>query len=582
MPSTLASSTLASSAFVPPGLAADLIRIVLCLVLLVAIAAPLGIYMAKVFSGELAFFARAERALLAPAGVRPKAEQHWSTYAFSLLAFNAAGFVVLYLVLRVQNLLPLNPQGFAGLPPHLAFDTAVSFVTNTNWQSYGGETTLSNFSQMVGLTTQNFVSAASGMAVAAAVARALASRRVRSIGDFWTDLVRAILYVLLPLSILVALALVWLGVPQTLDASATATTLEGAKQTIALGPVASQVAIKQLGTNGGGFFNVNSAHPFENPTAISNLIEWLAILVIPVAFCFTYGRMVGDRRQGRALFVAMGVMLVASIGAIYAAEHAGNPLLAGLVDPAAGNMEGKEVRFGVVGSALWAAATTAASNGSVNAMHDSLTPLGGLVAMLQIQLGEVVFGGVGVGLTGMLLFVVLTVFLAGLMVGRTPEYLGKKIEAREVKLAALTLLIMPIGVLGLAALAIATGHAQTAVQDAGPHGLSELLYAYSSATGNNGSAFAGFGAATPWHDTWLGLAMLLGRFGYIVPILAIAGSLAAKKTTPASAGTFPTHGALFVGLLIATILIVGALTFFPVLALGPIAEQVSILAGHTF
>ncbi|EJW11604.1 Potassium-transporting ATPase A chain [Rhodovulum sp. PH10] len=575
-------STFASSALVPPGLAADLIQIVLCLALLVAIAAPLGVYMAKVFSGELTFFARAERALLAPAGVRPKAEQHWSTYAFSLLAFNAAGFVVLYLVLRAQNLLPLNPRGFAGLPPHLAFDTAVSFVTNTNWQSYGGETTLSNFSQMVGLTTQNFVSAASGMAVAAAVARGLASRQVRSIGNFWTDLVRAILYVLLPLSIVVALALVWLGVPQTLDASATATTLEGAKQTIALGPVASQVAIKQLGTNGGGFFNVNSAHPFENPTAISNLIEWLAILVIPVAFCFTYGRMVGDRRQGRALFVAMGLMLVASIGAIYAAEHAGNPLLAGLVDPAAGNMEGKEVRFGVVGSALWAAATTAASNGSVNAMHDSLTPLGGLVAMLQIQLGEVVFGGVGVGLTGMLLFVVLTVFLAGLMVGRTPEYLGKKIEAREVKLAALTLLIMPIGVLGFAALAIATGHAQTAVQDAGPHGLSELLYAYSSATGNNGSAFAGFGAATPWHDTWLGLAMLLGRFGYIVPILAIAGSLAAKKTTPASAGTFPTHGALFVGLLIATILIVGALTFFPVLALGPIAEQVSILAGHTF
>jgi K+-transporting ATPase ATPase A chain len=420
------------------------------------------------------------------------------------------------------------------------------------------------------------------MAVAAAVARGLASRQVYSLGSFWTDLVRSILYVLLPASIVFALVLVMLGVPQTLDASASATTLEGAGQTIALGPVASQIAIKQLGTNGGGFFNVNSAHPLENPTALSNMLEMLAILVIPAAFCFTYGRMVGDRRQGVAIFAAMGVMLVAAIVTLYVAEWSGNPLQSGLIDPRSGNLEGKDVRFGIVGSALWAAVTTAASNGSVNAMHDSLTPIGGLVAMLNIQLGEVVFGGVGVGLTGMLLFVILTVFLAGLMVGRTPEYLGKKIEAREVKLAALTLLIMPIGVLGLAALAIATGHAQSSVQDAGPHGLSELLYAYTSATGNNGSAFAGFNANVPWHDTWLGLAMLFARFGYIVPILAIAGSLAAKKTTPPSAGTFPTHGALFVGLLIATILIVGALTFLPVLALGPIAEQVSILGGRTF
>ncbi|RAI38993.1 potassium-transporting ATPase subunit KdpA [Rhodoplanes elegans] len=561
---------------------ADLAQIGLYLVLLAALALPLGLYMAKVYTGEIAFLARAERAVLAPAGVPPKHEQHWTAYALSLLAFNAAGFVVLYLVLRFQNLLPLNPQGFDGVAPHLAFNTAISFVTNTNWQSYGGETTLSTLSQMVGLTTQNFVSAASGMAVAAAVARGLAARHARSIGSFWTDLVRSILYVLLPASIIFALVLVCLGVPQTLHASATATTLEGAQQTIALGPVASQIAIKQLGTNGGGFFNVNAAHPFENPTALSNLLEMLAILVIPAAFCFTYGRMVGDRRQGRALFAAMGIMLIVAIAILYTTERLGNPLQAGVIDAGAGSLEGKEVRFGIVGSALWAAVTTAASNGSVNAMHDSLTPLGGLVTMLNIQLGEVVFGGVGVGLTGMLLFVILTVFLAGLMVGRTPEYLGKKIEAREVKLAALTLLIMPVGVLGFAALAIATGHAQTSVQDAGPHGLSELLYAYSSATGNNGSAFAGFNANVAWHDTWLGIAMLMARFGYIVPILAIAGSLAAKKTAPVTVGTFPTHGPLFVGLLIATILIVGALTFLPVLALGPIAEQVSILAGQTF
>ncbi|KAA5598168.1 potassium-transporting ATPase subunit KdpA [Blastochloris sulfoviridis] len=561
---------------------ADLTQIVLTLALLVVLAMPLGLYMAKVYTGEITYLSFAERALLGPAGVTPKAEQHWTTYTLSLLAFTAAGFAVLFLILRFQHLLPLNPQGFDGLPAHLAFNTAISFVTNTNWQSYGGETTMSLLSQMVGLTTQNFVSAASGMAVAAAVARGLASRQARTLGNFWRDLVRSILYVLLPLAIVLALALVLLGVPQTLDASVSANTLEGAEQTIALGPVASQIAIKQLGTNGGGFFNVNSAHPFENPTAISNLFTLISILLIPVAFCFTYGRMVGDARQGRALFAAMGVMLVVAVAGLYAAERIGNPLHAGLIDPASGNMEGKEVRFGIVGSVLWAAFTTAASNGSVNAMHDSLTPLGGLVAMLQMQLGEVVFGGVGVGLTGMLLFVILTVFLAGLMVGRTPEYLGKKIEAREVKLAALTLMIMPIGVLVLAALAIAAGTAQTSVQDAGPHGLSELLYAYSSATGNNGSAFAGFNAATPWHDTFLGIAMLFARFGYIVPILAIAGSLAAKKTTPPSAGTFPTYGPLFVTLLVATIVIVGALTFLPVLALGPIAEQVSILAGKSF
>ena len=561
---------------------ADLLQIALYAVLLVAIAWPLGHYVARVFTGETRFLIWLERPLLALAGQAEARAQRWSAYAFSLIAFNAAGFLLLFLILRFQHLLPLNPQGFDGVSAHLAFNTAISFVTNTNWQSYGGETTLSNFSQMAGLTTQNFVSAASGAAVAVAVARGFAARQTRQLGNFWQDLTRFTLYVLLPGSLIVAFALVALGVPQTLQASVEATTLEGARQSLALGPVASQIAIKQLGTNGGGFFNVNSAHPFENPVALSNLITSLSILVLPAAFCIAYGRMVGDRRQGRAIFAAMAILLVIALAAIYLAERAGNPALAAFADPAMGNMEGKEVRFGIVGSAIWAAFTTAASNGSVNAMLDSFTPLGGLVAMLQIQLGEVIFGGVGVGLTGMLLFVIVTVFLAGLMVGRTPEYLGKKIEAREIKLAALTLLVMPIGVLVLAALAIATGHAQSAVQDAGPHGLSELLYAYSSATGNNGSAFAGFTANVSWHNALLGLAMMLGRFGYIVPILAIAGSLAAKRPAAATAGTFPTHGPLFVTLLTATILIVGALTFLPVLALGPIAEQVSVTAGQSF
>ncbi len=395
---------------------------------------------------------------------------------------------------------------------------------------------------MAGLTTQNFLSAASGMAVAVAVARGFAARQAKHLGNFWTDMTRATLYILLPGAIALAIAFLALGVPQTLLASVDTTTLEGGKQTLSLGPVASQIAIKQLGTNGGGFFNVNSAHPFENPTALTNFLSMLAILAIPAAFTFTYGRMVGDARQGRALFVAMGIMLVAAFAAMYAAERFGNPLHLAFADPAAGNMEGKEVRFGLVNSVLWAVTTTAASNGSVNAMHDSLTPLGGFVAMLNIQLGEIVYGGVGVGLTGMLLFVILTVFLAGLMVGRTPEYLGKKIEAREVKLAALTLLVMPIGVLVFGALAIATGAAQTSVQDSGPHGLSELIYAYSSATGNNGSAFAGFTANTPFHNTMLGLAMLLGRFGYIIPILAIAGRSRRKPPRPQRPAPFRPTG----------------------------------------
>ncbi len=563
---------------------ADLIQAGLYAALLFAIAVPLGFYTARVITGEVTFLAPVERLILGVAG--GQGPQRWSGYAISLLVFNAASFLLLFLLLMFQHGLPLNPQGFDGLSWHLAFNTAISFVTNTNWQSYGGETTMTHFSQMAGLTTQNFLSAASGMAVAAAVARGFAAKLAngdtRSIGNFWSDMTRIVLYVLLPGAIIIAVALLALGVPQTLQGAVTATTLEGAQQTMSVGPVASQLAIKQLGTNGGGFFNVNSAHPFENPEIIGNFIQMLAILAIPAAMVFAYGRLVGDARQGRALFAAMGILLVMAFAATYAAEHSGNPLTAEFADPSAGNMEGKEVRFGIVNSVLWAVTTTAASNGSVNAMHDSLTPLGGLVTMLNIQLGEIVYGGAGVGLTGMLLFVVLTVFLAGLMVGRTPEYLGKKIEAREITLAALTLLVMPIGILLFSALAIATGNAQTSVQDAGPHGLSELIYAYTSATGNNGSAFAGFTANTPFHNVMLGFAMLLGRFGYILPILAIAGSLAGKTPATATAGTFPTHGPVFVVLLLATILIVGALTFLPVLALGPIAEHVSMFAGQRF
>jgi potassium-transporting ATPase potassium-binding subunit len=560
----------------------DLTQFALYCAATLAIAIPLGGYMAQIYAGKPGFLSVVERPFFAIAGIDPEKGQSWRAYALAMLAFNAAGFVLLFGILKFQDVLPFNPQGLPGLRADLAFNAAISFVTNTNWQSYGGETTMSYLSQMAGLTTQNFVSAATGMAVAAAVARGLAGNQVKTIGNFWADMTRSTLYILLPIAIILTLALVWQGVPQTLSPNLVATTLEGGQQTIAVGPVASQLAIKQLGTNGGGFFNVNSAHPFENPTAIANFLEMVSILAISVAFCFTFGRMVGDKRQGRALLAAMGVLFVIGFAGIYASESATNPLHAPYVATNSGNMEGKEVRFGVVNSAIWTEATTAASNGSVNAMIDSFNPLGGMVAMLNIELGEVVFGGVGVGLTGMLLLVIVTVFLAGLMVGRTPEYLGKKIEAREIKLAALTLLIMPIGVLAFSALAIIFGTAQTSVQDAGPHGLTELLYAYSSATGNNGSAFAGFTANVDWHNAFMGIAMLFARFGYIIPILAIAGSLGAKKTASASAGTFPTHGPVFVTLLVATILIVGALTFLPVLALGPIAEQVSIAAGQSF
>ncbi|MGX1500818.1 K+-transporting ATPase ATPase A chain [Labrenzia sp. MBR-25] len=555
--------------------------------ILVALALPLGSYMARVFQGERtllsSIFAPVERSIYTIAGKCVGQDQHWTRYAFSVLAFNLAGWLFLYAVLRFQHLLPWNPEGLGPMSPDLAFNTAVSFVTNTNWQAYGGETSLSYFSQMVGLTVQNFVSAATGMAVAVAVIRGFAAKSANSIGNFWVDMTRSVLYILLPLSFIGALILVWQGVPQTLNAYVPTTTLEGTQQLIAQGPAASQIAIKQLGTNGGGFFNVNSSHPLENPTQITNLLQLVYILLIPAAFCFLFGKMVKDRRQGIAIFAAMGFLFVAGLAVVYGSEIRGNPLFDALpIDQAAGNMEGKETRFGTALSALWAEATTAASNGSVNSMHDSYMPLAGLVLMLNMQVGEVIFGGVGAGFYGMLLFVVLTVFLAGLMVGRTPEYLGKKIEAREVKLAVLAFLSMPVGILVFGAVAATVPSALAAVQDPGPHGLSEILYAYSSATGNNGSAFAGFGANLPFHTTLQGIAMLLGRYAFIVPMLAIAGSLATKTPVPASAGTFPTHGPLFVVLLMIVVLILGGLTFFPALALGPIAEQVSMLAGQTF
>jgi K+-transporting ATPase ATPase A chain len=568
-------------------MAPDILQFILYAALVTALAWPLGLYLARVYEGGRTWIspvlAPVERGFFAVAGIRPDQGQHWTRYALSVLAFSLGSWALLYAILRLQHVLPFNPQALGPLSPDLAFNTAVSFTTNTNWQAYGGETTMSYFSQMAGLTVQNFVSAGVGMAVCAAIIRGFFAREQKTLGNFWVDLTRSVLYVLLPLSIVLTLFLVWQGVPQNLMAYVSATTVEGAQQTISQGPAASQIAIKQLGTNGGGFWNANSSVPYENPTPLSNLIEMVSILLIPAAFCFMFGRMVRDMRQGAAIFAAMGILFLGALALTYGSEVSGNPAFLQLpIEQSAGNMEGKEVRFGVGNSALWATATTAASNGSVNAMHDSFMPLGALAPMLLMQVGEVVFGGVGSGFYGMLSFVVLTVFLAGLMVGRTPEYLGKKIEAREVKLAVVAFLVMPLGVLGLGALAAVLPISLSSLQDAGPHGLSEILYAYSSATGNNGSAFAGFGANVPYHNTMQGIAMLAGRFVYIVPMLAVAGSLAAKKSAPASSGTFPTHGPLFITLLIAVILILGGLTFFPALALGPIAEHVSMLASETF
>lgn len=563
-------------------MAYDITQIIFYLLTLTALAVPLGLYMASVYEGRQKWLKPLEVLLYKIVGTTPEKEQHWKRYTLSLLLFNVIGFLILFSILRFQHELPMNPEGMGGLTWDLAFNTAVSFTTNTNWQAYSGEATLSYFSQMVGLTVQNFLSAATGMAVAVALIRGLKRKNADGIGNFWVDLVRSTLYILLPLSIIMSLLLAMEGVPQNTGAYVHATTLEGQQQIIAQGPAASQIAIKQLGTNGGGFFSINSAHPYENPTPLSNFFQMLSILLIPAAFCFMYGRMVGQMRQGLAIFAAMAIMLVAGIAGTYWAEKSGNPFMPDSVVQADGNMEGKEVRFGVANSALWAIATTAASNGSVNAMHDSFTPMGGLFPLFLIMTGEVVFGGVGSGFYGMILYVILTVFIAGLMVGRTPEYLGKKIEAREVKLCVIAMLSMPLGILGLGCLSAILPVGLSSIQETGPHGFSEMLYAYTSATGNNGSAFGGFGANTPYQNTMLGLCMILGRYAYIIPMLAVAGSLAAKKQVPVSAGTFPTDSRLFVGLLIGVIVIVGGLTFFPVLALGPIAEHLAMIQGTQF
>ena len=557
------------------------ISLVLALVFFAAV--PLGSYVARVLQGRVAFLGFVERPFYAMAGVDPARGMSWKTYAVALVALQAVHFLLLYLMLRFQDLLPFNPQGISGMSPQLAFNTAMSFVTNTNWQAYGGETALSYGSQMWGLTVHNFLSAATGIAAAAVVARAFAAGGLKELGNFWADLTRITLYVLLPICLVYALFLLASGVPETLSGYVDATTLEGGKQTVALGPVAFQEAIKLLGTNGGGFFNANSAHPFENPTALTNMVETWSEIVIPFALTVTFGVIVGDKRQGFALFWTMAVLMVTFVVGCYAAEAHGNPLLTALgVDPAMGNMEGKEVRFGAAMSSLFAVTTTGTSDGAVIAMHDSFTPLGGLVTLFNIQLGEVLPGGVGSGIYGIVVFALLAVFVAGLMVGRTPEYLGKKVQAREIKLAMLAVLILPLSILSGTAISLVLDAGTSSLSNAGPHGLSEMLYAWTSATGNNGSAFAGITADTPLLDYGLGAAMLLGRFAFMIPVLAIAGSLAAKPKLQASAGTFPTDGPLFVGLLIGVILILGGLQFLPALSLGPLAEHFAMLAGKTY
>jgi K+-transporting ATPase ATPase A chain len=553
--------------------------------IIILLVKPLGGYMTRVFNGErtlLSFiFGPVERGLYRIAGTSEREEQHWTAYTAALLFFNLAGFVLLYVLQRFQGVLPFNPAGTGAVPPDLAFNTAVSFVTNTNWQNYGGESTMSYLTQMAGLTVQNFLSAATGIAIAIALIRAFSRRSMRTLGNFWADLTRSVLYVLLPLCVVLTLAYVALGVPQTLGAYVDATTMEGAKQTIAVGPVASQLAIKMLGTNGGGFFNANSAHPFENPDAISNLLQMVSIFAIGAALTNVFGRMVGNERQGWAIFTAMGVLFIAGVAVCYWAEAAGNPLIHAL-GIEGGNMEGKEVRFGVALSALFAVITTAASCGAVIAMHDSFTALGGMIPLINMMLGEIIVGGVGAGFYGILLFVVVAIFVAGLMVGRTPEYLGKKIEAKEVKMAMLALLILPLAMLGFTAAAAVLPNAVASIANPGPHGFSEMLYAYVSGAANNGSAFGGLTGNTPWYNVTIGLAMLLGRFLIIVPALAMAGSLVMKKAAPESAGTFPTHGPLFVALLLGVIVIMGGLEFFPALALGPIVEHLAIQQGQTF
>ncbi|TXH05105.1 MAG: potassium-transporting ATPase subunit KdpA [Nevskiaceae bacterium] len=566
------------------------LQILIYFAVLTALTRPLGGYLFRVFSGEATLTSRGlgwlERGLYRCAGIDPRAEQGWIAYTLAMLAFNLVCFAGLFAMLLLQGHLPFNPQNFGALTPDLAFNTAISFVTNTNWQSYGGETTLSYGTQMAGLTVHNFVSAATGIGLALALVRGFARRSAQTVGNFWVDLTRATLYVLLPISVVAALFLVWQGIPQNLLAYTSVTTLEGAQQVIAQGPVASQVAIKMLGTNGGGFFNANAAHPFENPTALSDFVQTLLIFLIPAALTNVFGRMVRSELQGWALYSAMAVLFLVGVTTCYWAEGRGNPAFAALhVDQAAnalqagGNMEGKETRFGIARSALFATITTDASCGAVNGMHDSFTPLGGLVPMTNILLGEVIFGGVGAGLYGILLYAIIAVFIAGLMVGRTPEYLGKKIEAREVKLTMLALLCLPLSILGFTAVASVLPQGLAGIANNGPHGFSEILYAYTSATGNNGSAFAGLSANTSFYNSTLGLAMLIGRFAFIVPMMATAGALAAKKYTPPSAGTFPTTGGLFIALLVGVIVIVGGLTYFPAVALGPIVEHLALLAG---
>jgi K+-transporting ATPase ATPase A chain len=561
------------------------VQILLYCAIIVAITPALGAYMARVFNGERTFLSPilrpVEAGLYKAAGVDPRHEQHALTYTIGMLLFHVGGFVILYALMRLQAVLPFNPAEQSAVAEDLSFNTAMSFITNTNWQNYGGESTLSYLVQMLGLTHQNFLSAATGIVLAVALIRGFARHSARTVGNFWVDVTRCTLYVLLPICVPYALFLVWQGMPQTLGPYVDATTLEGAKQTIALGPVASQVAIKMLGTNGGGFFNANAAHPFENPTAVSNYLQIISIFAIGAALTNVFGRMVGNQRQGWAILAVMGVLFIAGVIVCYAAEGHGNDALNAL-SLTGGNMEGKEVRFGIPASALFAVITTAASCGAVNAMHDSFTALGGMIPLINIQLGEVIVGGVGAGMYGMLLFVILSIFVAGLMVGRTPEYVGKKIEAKEVKMAMLAILVLPLMYLGWTAVAMLVPSAVASMNNPGPHGFTEVLYAYTSQTGNNGSAFAGLNGNTLFYNLTGAVAMGVGRFWMIIPTMIIAGSLAAKKSIPASAGTFPTTGGLFVGLVVGVIVIVGGLTFFPALALGPIVEQLAINAGTLF
>jgi K+-transporting ATPase ATPase A chain len=561
------------------------IQVALFFALVVALVRPLGWYMTRVFNGEPTFLSPAlrpvEAALYRAGGVDPRREQHWLTYTVAMLFFHIGGFAILYALLRVQAMLPFNPADQSAVAEDLSFNTAVSFITNTNWQNYGGESTLSYLTQMLGLTHQNFLSAATGIVLAIALIRGFARASARTVGNFWVDITRCTLYILLPICIVYALFLVWQGIPQTLAPYVEATTLEGAKQTIAVGPVASQIAIKMLGTNGGGFFNANAAHPFENPTALSNFVQMISIFAIGAAMTNVFGRMVGNERQGWAIFAAMGVLFLAGVAVTYWAEAAGTTGLNAL-GLGGGNMEGKEVRFGILGSALFAVVTTDASCGAVNAMHDSFTALGGMIPLINMQLGEIIIGGVGAGLYGMLLFVILAIFVAGLMVGRTPEYVGKKIEAKEVKMAMLAILVLPLMYLGWTAVATVLPSAVAAMNNPGPHGFTEVLYAYTSQTGNNGSAFAGLSGNTLFYNITGAVAMFVGRFWMIIPAMAIAGSLAAKKSIPVSSGTFPTTGGLFVGLVVGVIVIVGGLTFFPALALGPVVEQLAMTANTLF